>query len=225
MELAGRDRRGAATAERRALCRDVRPRCNAPHGQWRRAAHGTTGRTDHSSHSIRELLEKPSETQETWHTTSEFSSLSRRSSCGSAVYSARARTDAGRRREARRIGHGPNGKRRPHGRSMIAVECPADMMGGGCADMMQSMNGGGRPNSQWGPIRPATRRRTEPRADADPRRYGGATLAARAGDARRGGACGGERLGQQCARSGAADHDGRGDQDRVRGWTSGLQLR
>jgi hypothetical protein len=25
----------------------------------------------------------------------------------------------------------------------------ARMMGGGCARMMQSMNGGGRPNSQW----------------------------------------------------------------------------
>lgn len=31
------------------------------------------------------------------------------------------------------------------------------MMGGGCAGMMQSMNGGGRPNSQWHSHPPATR--------------------------------------------------------------------
>ena len=31
------------------------------------------------------------------------------------------------------------------------------MMAGGCAGMMQSMNGGGRPNSQWHAHPPATR--------------------------------------------------------------------
>lgn len=45
------------------------------------------------------------------------------------------------------MGHGMMGGRM-HGGMM------GGMMGSGCAGMMQSMNGGGRPNSQWQTHRP-----------------------------------------------------------------------
>ena len=61
---------------------------------------------------------------------------------------AQARDGAGGARD--QVMHGMHGRDHMDGRMMSRGEKSGRMMGGGCAGMTQSMNGGeGRPNSQW----------------------------------------------------------------------------